>query len=258
MSMIASAVANGGTVYYPRLIDRIVAQDGTVVSQEPARVRSNLITDAGLTAEQIEKVRRGMWKVVNEGGGTAGRARIKGVEVAGKTGTAQFWRSGVKDNHTWFVSFAPFESPRYAVVTFVQGAKSGGGVSAPIAAKILEDIFKMENGEDVPQLAALEPAKGNFRFVESVDFGREIPAATTVGDDGETGDAAGAAAANAAQENQPAAQPNVRQEADDRGRVKNQQSKPNALQKFFNFLGGKKERTDGGNRQQKPPPQNHR
>lgn len=264
MAMIASAVANGGTVYYPRLVDRIVAQDGTVVSQDPARVRTNLLTDGGLTMEQLDKVRRGMWKVVNEEGGTAGRARIKGFEVAGKTGTAQFWRSGVKDNHTWFVSFAPFDAPRYAVVTFVQGAKSGGGVSAPIAAKIMEDILKMEKGEDVPQLVALEPAQGNFRFVESIDFGRDIPAATTVGDDGETVDATGAAAAAAAattstQENSPAAQPNVRQEADDRGRVKNQKSKPNALQKFFNFLGGKKEKNDGGNRQQqKPPSPNHR
>ncbi|MCX6971613.1 MAG: penicillin-binding protein 2 [Verrucomicrobia bacterium] len=257
MAMVASAVANGGTVYYPRLIDRIVAQDGAVAAQEPARVRSSLITDAGLTAEQVEKVRRGMWKVVNEGGGTAGRARIKNFEVAGKTGTAQFKRSGIDDNHTWFISFAPYEAPRYAVVTFVQGAKSGGGVSAPIAAKILEDILKMEKGEDVPQVAALEPAKGNFRFVESIDFGRDIPAATTVGDDGEAASGADAAAGTA-QENSPAAQPNVRQEADDRGRVKNQQSKPNALQKFFNFLGGKKEKTDGGNRQQKPPPQNHR
>ncbi len=259
MAMIASAVANGGVVYYPRLIDRIVAQDGTVTAQEPARVRANLITDAGLTAEQIEKVRKGMWKVVNEGGGTAGRARIKGVEVAGKTGTAQFWRSGVKDNHTWFISFAPYEAPRYAVVTFVQGAKSGGGVSAPIAAKILEDIFKMENGEEVPQIAALEPAKGNFRFIESIDFGRDIPAATTVGDDGETASVtapADASATGANQENRPAAQPNVREEADDRGRVRNQASKPNALQKFFNFLGGKKEKTDSGNRQQKPPSQN--
>ena len=156
-----------------------------------------------------------------------------------------------------FVSFAPYEAPRYAVVTFVQGAKSGGGVCAPLAAKILEDILKMEKGEDVPQVAALEPAKGNFRFVESIDFGREIPAATTVGDDGEAASGADAAAGTA-QENSPAAQPNVRQEADDRGRVKNQQSKPNALQKFFNFLGGKKEKTDGGNRQQKPPPQNRR
>ncbi|MFZ4779158.1 MAG: penicillin-binding transpeptidase domain-containing protein, partial [Terrimicrobiaceae bacterium] len=260
MAMVASAIANGGTVYYPRLIDRIVAQDGTVAAQEPARVRSSLIADAGLTAEQVEKVRRGMWKVVNESGGTAGRARIKDFEVAGKTGTAQFKRSGIDDNHTWFISFAPYEAPRYAVVTFVQGAKSGGGVSAPIAAKIIEDILKMEKGEDVPQLAALEPAKGNFRFVESIDFGREIPAATTVGDDGEaaSGAAAAEAAAGANQENRPAAQPNVREEADDRGKVRNQAGKPNALQKFFNFLGGKKEKADSGNRQQKPPSQNHR
>ena len=255
MAMIASAVGNGGTVYYPRLIDRIVAQDGTVVAQDPARVRTDLIHEAGLTLDQIEKVRRGMWKVVNDEGGTAGKARIKGVEVAGKTGTAQFWRSGVKDNHTWFVSFAPYKDPRYVIVTFVQGAKSGGGVSAPVAAKIYDDIFKMENGGEVPQLAKLEPAKGNFRFVESIDFGRDVPAATTGGDDGEA--ASNTDAAGTTQENSPAAQPNVRQEADDRGRVKNQTSKPNALQKFFNFLSGKKEKTDGGNRQP-PPPQNHR
>jgi len=256
MAMVASAVANGGTVFYPRLIDRVVAQDGTVVAQEPARVRANLVADAGLTPEQIEKVRRGMWKVVNEEGGTAGRARIKGTEVAGKTGTAQFWRSGVKDNHTWFVSFAPYEDPKYAVVVFVQGAKSGGGVSAPIAAKILEDVLKTEDGGEPPLLAALEPAKGNFRFVESVDFGRDIPAATTVGDDGETADATAAAAAS--QENRPAAQPNVREAADERGRVRNQEGSPNALQKFFNFLGGKKEKKDGENRQQKPPPNTRR
>jgi len=252
MAMVVSAVANGGTVYYPRLIDRIVAQDGTVISQEPARVRASLIADAALTAEQLEKVRRGMWKVVNEGGGTAGRARIKGTEVAGKTGTAQFWRSGVRDNHTWFLSFAPYEDPKYAVVVFVQGAKSGGGVSAPVAAKILEDVLKMDGGGDPPQLAALEPAKGNFRFVESVDFGREIPAATTVGDDGETADATAAAAAS--QELRSAALPNVRADADERGRVKNQANRPSALQKFFNFLGGKKENRSGDTRQQKPPP----
>jgi len=259
MAMVVAAVANGGNVFYPRLIDRVVSQEGKVEAQEPSRLRANLLTDAGLTDEQLEKVRRGMWKVVNEGGGTAGRARIKGVEVAGKTGTAQFWRSGVKDNHTWFISFAPYEDPQYAVVVFVQGAKSGGGVSAPIAAEILENIFKMNNGtEDPPlQLAALEPAKGNFRFVESVDFGRDIPAATTVGDDGETAAAPEDGAATT-QENTPAAAPNVRQEADERGRVRNQDRKPNALQKFFNFLGGKKEKPEGDERPKKAPPQNRR
>jgi penicillin-binding protein 2 len=260
MAMITAAVANGGNVFYPRLIDKVMSQEGGVVQREPSRLRANLLTDGGLTDEQLEKVRRGMWKVVNEGGGTAGRARIKGVEVAGKTGTAQFWRKGVKDNHTWFVSFAPYEDPRYVVVTFVQGAKSGGGVSAPIAAKILDELFKMETGTQDPplQMAALEPAKGNFRFVESVDFGREIPAATTVGDDGETADTPSSNTARS-QENTPAASPNVREEADDRGRVKNRDAKPNALQKFFNFLGGKRDKSDGGDRQKKqPPPQGRR
>ena len=115
----------------------------------------------------------------------------------------------------------------------------------------------METGGEGPQLAALEPAKGNFRFVESIDFGRDIPAATTVGEDGEAAGNA-AAATGTSQENNPAAQPDVRQPADDRGHVTNQPGKPNALQKFFNFLSGKKEKTDGGNRQPKTPPPNHR
>lgn len=175
MAMVAATVANGGTSYYPRLVDKVVAQDGTTVRQEPIKIRANLV-ESGFTPEEIEKVRRGMWDVVNRGGGTAASARIKNYEVAGKTGTAQFWRGRVKDNHTWFIAFAPYDKPRYAVAVIVQGAHSGGGVAAPIAAKILSDIFKMEEGEAV-EVAALEPAKGSFQFVSSVDFGRPIPAA---------------------------------------------------------------------------------
>jgi penicillin-binding protein 2 len=175
MAMATATVANGGTSYYPRLVDKVVAQDGTTVRQEPIKLRANLV-ESGFTPEEIERVRRGMWDVVNRGGGTAASARIKNYEVAGKTGTAQFWRGRVKDNHTWFIAFAPYEKPRYAVAVIVQGAQSGGGVAAPIAAKILADIFKMEEGEAV-EVAALEPAKGSFQFVSSVDFGRPIPAA---------------------------------------------------------------------------------
>jgi penicillin-binding protein 2 len=175
MALATATVANGGTSYYPRLVDKVVAQDGTTVRQEPIKIRANLV-ESGFTPEEIERVRRGMWDVVNRGGGTAASARIKNYEVAGKTGTAQFWRGRVKDNHTWFIAFAPYEKPRYAVAVIVQGAQSGGGVAAPIAAKILADIFKMEEGEAV-EVAALEPAKGSFQFVSSVDFGRPIPAA---------------------------------------------------------------------------------
>lgn len=245
MATVAATVANGGTCYYPRLVDKVVAQDGTVLMQEPAKVRADLLKDGGLTAEQIEKIRKGMDKVVNEGGGTAGRARIKDVEVAGKTGTAQFWRNGIKDNHTWFICFAPYEAPKYAVCVIVQGAKSGGGVAAPIAAKILEDCFAMDKGT-MPELATLEPAQGNFNFVESVDFGREIPAATTVSADEEMG---ADTAATGSQEIQPAA-PNVRDDADAGGRVNNRDRKPSSIEKFFNFFrGGDKKKN------QKPPSQ---
>jgi hypothetical protein len=79
-----------------------------------------------------------------------------------------------------------------------------------------------------------------------------------VGDDGETADTPSSNTARS-QENTPAASPNVREEADDRGRVKNRDAKPNALQKFFNFLGGKRDKSDGGDRQKKqPPPQGRR
>ena len=244
MAMIAATVASGGTSYFPRLIDKVVAQDGTVLLNEPAKVRSNLLSEGGITAEQIEKVRDGMHKVVNEPGGTAGKARIKAVEVAGKTGTAQFWRSGTKDNHTWFLAFAPYEDPKYAICVIVQGAKSGGGVSAPIAAKILEETFALDEGKE-PELAWLEPARGNFRFVESVDFGREIPAGTTVTPDEESG--GDGPSDRASQEIRPG-QPSVRDEADAGGRVQNRERKPSGIEKFFNFLRG-----DRKEKKQAPP-----
>ena len=225
MAMLTATVANGCTSYFPRLVDKIVAPDGSVVRQEPVKVRANLL-EQGLTTEQIEKVRRGMWDVVNRGGGTAAGARIDVHEVAGKTGTAQFWRGGVKDNHTWFIAFAPYDEPRYAVSVIVQGAQSGGGVAAPIASKILSDIFKMEEGAKV-EIASLEPAKGSFQFVSSVDFGRAIPAALA---DAPPGDFA-------ASEGSPStAPPTVRPAADMEGTV--EQKKPNILQRIFG--GGKK------------------
>jgi penicillin-binding protein 2 len=243
MAMVTAAVANGGTVYYPRLIDRVVDQEGRTIEQEPPRVRSTLAADGGLTAEQIERVRKGMWEVVNEGGGTAGRARNDKMPTAGKTGTAQFWRSGVKDNHTWFIAFAPYENPEYAVVVFVQGAKSGGGVSAPIAAKILREIEEYKAGGDI-QIAALEPAQGNFLFTESIDFNRETVAVTKLSDDGETADTMAAPG----QESAPAAAPNVVADADEAGRVQNKTEPPtakpnrNPLGGLFNFIGGNKKK----------------
>jgi penicillin-binding protein 2 len=185
MAMIAATLANGGTSYHPRLVDKIVARDGTVVREEPVKVRANLLEN-GISAEDLEKVRRGLWDCVNRAGGTAPGARIKNYEVAGKTGTAQFWRRGVPDNHVWFIAFAPYDKPRYAVAVMVNGGASGGGVAAPIASKILADIFKMEEGEAV-EVASLTPAQGSFSYVSNVNFGRAVPAALAAAPPGEGG-----------------------------------------------------------------------
>ncbi len=92
-------------------------------------------------------------------------------------------------------------------------------------------------------MAWLDPAVGNFNHVDSVDFGRDIPAATTVTADQDTGTADNTAGG---QESQVAAAPSVRDEADEGGRVRNRQNaKPSGLEKFFNFFrGGDKKKKD--------------
>src|SRR6267143_6440678 len=109
------AAANGGICYYPRLVDKILNQDGSplldehgkpVASKTP-RVRSDLRNE--FSPDQIELVRKGLWKVVNEDGGTGGRARWKNVQVAGKTGTAQATHRGHEENVARVTRFAPFD-----------------------------------------------------------------------------------------------------------------------------------------------------
>jgi penicillin-binding protein 2 len=151
MAMVAAAIGNGGQSFHPRLL-----------LNDPVRLRADLRNEGKLTAE-LERVRLGMWKTVNEPGGSGKRARVAGATVAGRTGTAQFWReeagTKVRDHHTWFIGFAPFEEPKLAICVFVQGAKSGGGVSAPIAGRILQGAL-LGGGESAVQ--AMEPAVGSF------------------------------------------------------------------------------------------------
>jgi penicillin-binding protein 2 len=176
-----SAVANGGTVYYPRLIKRVADYDEpsradlqSFALQQP-KARGNLL-DAQISSADLELVREGFWTVVNEDGGTARRARLAGGVVAGKTGTAQAQRDGHDDTIAWFVCFAPFDAPRYAVAVMVQGGAHGGSVAAPIAAKILEETLAMEKGLYTPPLAALPPARhpAPFGMIESLEIASAI------------------------------------------------------------------------------------
>src|ERR1700693_277429 len=179
LAMAYATAANGGTCYYPRLVDKVLNQDGSPVLDEHGkptipqtpRVRYDLRRE--VTPEQIELVRKGLWKVVNEDGGTGGRARLKGVVVAGKTGTAQATDRGREENVAWFACFAPFDHPKYVVAVMVQGASGHGGeVAGPIATRILERSLAQDEGKFDMQVAWLAPAhKANpLQLIKSVTY----------------------------------------------------------------------------------------
>src|SRR5437764_8319867 len=133
----------------------------------------------------MELVRRGLWKVVNEDGGTGGRARLKDAVVAGKTGTAQATERGQEENVAWVAWFAPFDHPKYVVAVMVQGASGHGGeVAGPIATRILERTLAQDEGKFDMQVAWLAPAHhaNPLHLITSVSY-----AGSNVGSEDEEG-----------------------------------------------------------------------
>src|SRR6266481_59878 len=223
LAMAYATAANGGTCYYPRLVDKVLNQDGSPVLNEhgkPAvpqtpRMRSDLRRE--VSPEQIELVRKGLWRVVNEDGGTGGRARLKNVQVAGKTGTAQATDRGHEENVAWFACFAPFDHPKYVVAVMVQGASGHGGeVAGPIATRILERTLAQDEGKFDMQVAWLAPAHhpNPLQLIKSVSY----TGSNLGGEDEEGADASQGGAT--VQMADSGAQPDVEPEADAAGQVK--------------------------------------
>jgi penicillin-binding protein 2 len=178
LAMAYAAIANSGVCYYPRLVDKVLKQDGSPLLDEqgnpaapPPRVRSDLRQE--IPPDRIELVRKGLWKVVNEGGGTGGRAHLQDWVVAGKTGTAQATERGHEENVAWFACFAPFDRPKYVVVVMVQGASGHGGeVAGPIATRILERTLAQDEAKFDMQVAWLAPAHhaNPLQLIKSVAY----------------------------------------------------------------------------------------
>ena len=142
-----ATVANGGRLYQPWVVSRIESPEGKVL----ARFEGRLIRNLNLKRESVDFLRRALWGVVNEAGGTGGRARIEGLDVAGKTGTAQVIGREAKPadpeefkEHAWFVSFAPAYEPEIAVVVLVENAGRGGAVATPVARQVLQGYFRLK------------------------------------------------------------------------------------------------------------------
>jgi penicillin-binding protein 2 len=153
IAQMTSALANGGILYKPLLVEKIIGPEGEIVKQFEPTVDVELIgMDKYLTL-----IRNGLVGAVNDKRGTGREAKLEDITVAGKTGTAQvvtmekFKEVDEEDvaykhrDHAWFTSFAPAENPEIAVTVLVEHGGHGGSAAAPIAKKVLEKYFAKKN-----------------------------------------------------------------------------------------------------------------
>ena len=131
MANLAAIMANKGWYYDPHFAKKIGNKPVTSFEKHKTMV----------DAKHFDPVISGMWRVVNEDAGTAGRARIEGIDVCGKTGTVQ--NPHGKD-HSVFIAFAPQENPKIAIAVIVENAGFGGTWAAPIASLMIENYLLKE------------------------------------------------------------------------------------------------------------------
>ncbi|HEX8714784.1 MAG TPA: penicillin-binding protein 2 [Solirubrobacteraceae bacterium] len=134
MAEVAAAVANGGRLMTPHMTARIVDRDGRTIERVAPHVQSVVMKPSTAAA-----VRAMMEAVVNEGTGTS--AQIAGVQVAGKTGTAET-QIGTAINNVWFIAFAPASAPKVAIAVTLKGVPGqGAAFAAPIAREVIERLL---------------------------------------------------------------------------------------------------------------------
>jgi penicillin-binding protein A len=136
MAMVASAVANDGSLMKPHLADRFINPDGRVASRYREEEASQVMSRE--TAAQLTDM---MGQVVREGTGT--QAALEGIDVAGKTGTAEV--ANGTSNQAWFIAFAPKDDPKVAIAVTVERTQGQGGtVAAPIAKQVMQALIGEE------------------------------------------------------------------------------------------------------------------
>lgn len=150
--VMISAVANGGDVVIPQIVERVVGPDGRVLASFEPRSQGRL----PVSLSTLRLLKEALKGVVQDARGTGQRARVQGVEVAGKTGTAQVVRMSERvrerkvavpykhRDHAWFVCFAPVEEPKIAVVVIVEHGGLGGMEAAPIAQRVIQAFLQMQ------------------------------------------------------------------------------------------------------------------
>ena len=146
MAQGMATVGNGGTLYQTRLVKQVQSIDGQIVTAYPVRARGDL----GLDPKIAKEMRKAMSQVVSSRSGTGGKASVPNVQVAGKTGTAQWGPKNKERTVAWFAGFAPAEKPKYAFAAVYESDVSnsddihGGSHAAPLIGKVMREVFKNE------------------------------------------------------------------------------------------------------------------
>jgi penicillin-binding protein 2 len=159
LTLAYAALANGGTLYEPQIVRAVETADGMVVQDFSPRVRRRVTA----RPEDLDLLRNALWGVVNSDHGTAYRERLPGIDVAGKTGTAQVSHRTVKTgddtriwffnrDHAWFSGYAPAAAPEIALVVIIEHGGAGGKHAAPV-------VFQVVRAYE--QLKAERAAKGS-------------------------------------------------------------------------------------------------
>ncbi len=163
LAVAYGAIANGGTLMRPRLLLRVADSEGRLVDGPPPEVLGTV----PVSREHLALVRSALEGVVNELHGTGARARVPGVRVAGKTGTAQVvglkHTEGLDEDeiafehrdHAWFVGFAPANAPEIVVAAVVEHGGHGGSAAGPIVQKVLARYFEKRAVQQVPSQVAM-------------------------------------------------------------------------------------------------------
>lgn len=166
LALAYAALANGGTLYQPQLVRAVETSNGTVVQEFSPRVRRQLPLDA----DNLRLVQKALKAGAQEEGGTAFRARIAGVDLAGKTGTAQVGHRLVRGveaervwyfnrDHAWFAGYSPSNAPEVAIVVLVEHGGAGGKHAAPIAFKVIRTYNELAEKRGQTGSGALQPAR---------------------------------------------------------------------------------------------------
>jgi penicillin-binding protein 2 len=167
LANMMAALANGGTLYRPRLVSRIESIEGQRVYEQGPEVIRNI----AMKPDTLDRVRRALTDVVFGDRGTGKAARSPLISLAGKTGTAQviemkgaYLKSEqltyFNRDHAWFVAYAPADKPEIAIAVLIEHGGHGGSAAAPMAKIVAEKYAELKNSPPIQQLAGAKGEQG--------------------------------------------------------------------------------------------------